>query len=197
MKSLKGTKTAENLLKAFAGESQARNRYTFYASVANKEGFIQIKNLFTETADNEKEHAKRFYKLLMEGLENEMPAMIEINASYPVAQGTTYENLIAAADGEHEEWGDLYPDFANIAEEEGFKEVAVAFRMIATVEKHHEARYRGLAEIIKTEHVFNKDEKTTWKCGNCGYIHEGTSAPNQCPACLHPQGYFEVNAENY
>lgn len=197
MKSLKGTKTAENLLKAFAGESQARNRYTFYASVADKEGFKQIKNLFLETADNEKEHAKRFYKLLLEGFANEMPAMVEINASYPVAQGSTYDNLIAAADGENEEWGALYPDFSKVAEEEGFPEVAVAFKMIGSVEKHHEARYRKLAENIKSEHVFNKDEKTTWKCSNCGYIHEGTSAPNQCPACVHPQGYFEVDVKNY
>jgi len=142
MKSLKGTKTAENLLKAFAGESQARNRYTFYASVADKEGFKQIKNIFIETADNEKEHAKRFYKFLLEGLQGELPAMIEINASYPVAQGTTIENLKAAADGENEEWSDLYPEFAKVAQEEGFPEIAAAFRLIGSVEKHHEERYK-------------------------------------------------------
>lgn len=197
MKCLKGTKTAENLLKAFAGESQARNRYTFYASIAGKEGYNQIKNLFLETADNEKEHAKKFYKLLLAGFENEMPAMIEINAMYPVAQGTTYDNLIAAADGEKEEWGDLYPEFARIAAEEGFPEVAVVFKFIASVEKHHEARYRLLADNIAKEMVFKKEEATTWKCGNCGYIHEGLSAPEKCPACDHPQGYFEVLSDTY
>ncbi|MBN2899929.1 MAG: rubrerythrin family protein [Clostridia bacterium] len=197
MKSLKGTKTAENLLKAFAGESQARNRYTFYASVANKEGFKQIRDIFTETADNEKEHAKRFYKLLLQGLEGDLPAVVEINAAYPVAQSDTLANLIAAANGENEEWDELYPEFAKVAEEEGFPEVAVAFKMIATVEKHHEARYRKLADNIKNEMVFKKDEVTSWKCNNCGYIHEGTSAPKQCPACVHPQGHFEVNSENY
>lgn len=197
MKSLKGTKTAENLLKAFAGESQARNRYTFYASVANKEGFKQIRDIFTETADNEKEHAKRFYKLLLEGFENELPTMIDINAAYPVAQSTTMDNLIAAADGENEEWSDLYPEFAKVADEEGFPEVAVAFKMIASVEKHHEARYRQLADNIKNDKVFKKDKKTTWKCNNCGYIHEGDSAPAKCPACVHPQGHFEVNCDNY
>lgn len=197
MKSLKGTRTAENLLKAFAGESQARNRYTFYASVANKEGYMQIKNLFLETADNEKEHAKRFYKLLMAGFEGEMPAMIEINAMYPVAQGTTYENLIAAADGENEEWGALYPDFAKVAAEEGFPEAAAVFKLIASVEKHHEARYRMLAENIKNEAVFKKEEAVEWKCGNCGYVHTGPNAPDKCPACDHPQGYFEVLSDKY
>ena len=197
MKSLKGTKTAENLLKSFAGESQARNRYTFYASVADKEGFKQIKNIFLETADNEKEHAKRFYKLLLEGLKENLPSMIEIQAMYPVAQGTTLENLTAAADGENEEWSDLYPEFAKIAEEEGFPEVGVAFRMIATVEKHHEARYRKLADNIKNNKVFAKETKVEWKCANCGYIHEGATAPDKCPACVHPQGYFELQSENY
>ncbi len=197
MKSLKGTKTAENLLKAFAGESQARNRYTFYASIADKEGFKQIKNIFTETADNEKEHAKRFYKLLLEGLAGELPAMIEINAGYPVAQGTTVENLKAAAAGEYEEWTDLYPAFAKTAEEEGFPEVAGAFKMIANVEKRHETRYQKLAENITNSRVFKKEEKILWKCGNCGHIHEGPNAPEKCPACLHPQAYFEVFVENY
>jgi len=197
MKSLKGTKTAENLLKAFSGESQARNRYTFYASVADKEGFKQIKNIFIETADNEKEHAKRFYKFLLEGLQGELPAMIEINASYPVAQGTTIENLKAAAAGENEEWSDLYPEFAKVAQEEGFPEVAAVFRLIASVEKHHEERYKKLAENIENDAVFKKSEKIKWKCGNCGYIHEGTEAPEKCPACAHPKAYFEVLVEAY
>ncbi|HEY9061726.1 MAG TPA: rubrerythrin family protein [Pseudobacteroides sp.] len=197
MKSLKGTKTAENLLKAFAGESQARTRYTFYASVADKEGYKQIKNIFIETADNEKEHAKRFYKFLLEGLQGELPAMIEINASYPVAQGTTIENLKAAAEGENEEWSDLYPAFAKVAQEEGFPEVAAAFKLIASVEKHHEARYKKLAENIANGAVFKKDEKILWKCGNCGYIHEGTEAPEKCPACVHPKSYFEAFVESY
>jgi len=197
MKSLKGTKTAENLLKAFAGESQARNRYTFYASVADKEGYKQIRNIFIETADNEKEHAKRFYKLLLEGLQGGLPAMIEINAAYPVAQGTTLDNLKAAASGENEEWTDLYPAFANIAQEEGFPEVAAAFKLIASVEKHHEERYKKLAANIENNAVFAKEEKVLWKCGNCGYVHEGTGAPDKCPACVHPQAYFEVLAEAY
>jgi rubrerythrin len=197
MKNLKGTKTAENLLKAFAGESQARNRYTFYASVADKEGYKQIKNIFIETADNEKEHAKRFYKLLLEGLTGELPTAIEINAGYPVAQGTTLDNLKAAAAGENEEWSDLYPAFAETAQTEGFPEVAGAFKMIATVEKRHELRYQKLAANISNHQVFEKDGKIFWKCGNCGYIHEGNSAPEKCPACLHPQAYFEVFVENY
>lgn len=197
MKNLKGTKTAENLLKAFAGESQARNRYTFYASVADKEGYKQIKNIFIETADNEKEHAKRFYKFLLEGLQGELPAMVEINASYPVAQGTTIDNLKAAASGENEEWTDLYPEFARVAEGEGFPEVAAAFKMIASVEKHHEERYKKLAENIANGLVFKKDQKVLWKCGNCGYVHEGPGAPDKCPACVHPQAYFELLVEAY
>lgn len=197
MNQLKGTKTAENLLKAFAGESQARNRYTYYASVADKEGYKQIKNLFIETADNEKEHAKRFYKFLLEGFKGELPVTVEITASFPVAQGTTLENLKAAAGGEYEEWFELYPEFAKIAAEEGFPEVATAFRMIAVAEKRHETRFIKLAENIQKQQVFKKDEKTLWKCGNCGYIHEGSSAPEECPACVHPQAYFEVFAETY
>lgn len=197
MKTLKGTKTAENLLKSFAGESQARNRYTFYASIADKEGYKQIKKIFLETADNEKEHAKRFYKLLLEGFKKEMPAMVEINAMYPVAQGNTLENLIAAADGEKEEWSDLYQDFSKVAKEEGFADVAVIFEKIASVEKHHEARFRKLADNIDKEKVFKKDNVTTWICGNCGFVHEGKSALEECPACAHPQAYFEVLVENY
>lgn len=194
MKSLKGTKTAENLLKAFAGESQARNRYTYYASVAKKEGYVQISNLFTETADNEKEHAKRFFKFLKESLNDEM---VEIQASYPVALGDTKFNLLAAANGENEEWSDLYPEFAKIAKEEGFLEVAVVFNKIAEVEKHHEARYRKLLSNIESGKVFKKDSVVKWKCQNCGYIHEGIEALDLCPACAHPQAHFEVFVEAY
>ncbi|MFZ5989568.1 MAG: rubrerythrin [Bacillota bacterium] len=197
MKSLKGTKTMENLMKAFAGESQARTRYTFYSKIANKEGYRQIEAIFNETADNEKEHAKRFYKLLLEGLNGELPAMVEINAAYPVAQGTTFDNLKAAAAGENEEWTELYPKFAEVAAQEGFPEVAAAFKMIAKVEEKHEARYKKLADNIANNMVFKKDGKVYWKCGNCGYIHEGDSAPVTCPACLHPQAHFEVFVENY
>lgn len=197
MKSLRGTKTAENLLKAFAGESQARNRYTYYASVADKEGYKQIKNIFIETADNEKEHAKRFYKFLLEGFQGELPAMIEITAGFPIAQGTTLDNLIAAAAGENEEWSDLYPAFAEVAEKEGFSEISIAFKMIASAEKRHETRYNKLADNIKNGQVFKKDGKVFWKCGNCGYVHEGEFAPEKCPACIHPQSYFELFIETY
>ena len=197
MKSLKGTKTSENLLKAFAGESQARNRYTYYASIADKEGYKQIKSIFIETADNEKEHAKRFYKFLLEGLQDELPTTIEINACYPVAQGSTVDNLKAAASGENEEWTDLYPVFAKTAEEEGFPEIARAFKMIASAEKRHESRYSKLAENMEQNKVFKKDEKVLWKCGNCGYVHEGQGAPEICPACVHSKAYFEVFVETY
>jgi len=197
MKGLKGTKTAENLLKAFAGESQARNRYTYYASVADKEGYKQIKNIFIETADNEKEHAKRFYKFLLEGFQSDLPGAIEINAAYPVAQGTTIDNLKAAASGENEEWTDLYPEFAKVAEEEGYPEIAEAFKMIASAEKRHEIRFNKLAANIENGKVFKKDEKVMWKCGNCGYVHEGTEAPEKCPACIHPQAFFELFVETY
>ncbi|HQN94516.1 MAG TPA: rubrerythrin family protein [Prolixibacteraceae bacterium] len=191
MSSIKGTKTEQNLLKAFAGESQARMRYNYYASVAKKEGLEQISALFEETALNEKEHAKRFFKFLEGG-------MVEITASYPAGViGSTLENLKAAADGEHEEWDELYPEFAKIAEEEGFKEIAMAFKLIAKVEKAHEARYRKLYENLESGKVFKKDGKVTWKCRNCGFLHEGTVAPQQCPACQHPQAYFEVSEENY
>ncbi|WZL80059.1 rubrerythrin family protein [Vallitaleaceae bacterium 9-2] len=194
-KSLKGTKTADNLMKAFAGESQARMRYTYYASQAKKEGYVQISNIFQETADNEKEHAKRFYKFLIEDLNGEMN---EINgASYPIALGKTLENLKAAADGEQEEWEDLYPTFADIAEEEGFPAIATTFRKIAEVEKHHEERYRKLADNITNGVVFKKDESIAWKCGNCGYIHVGKVAPELCPACQHAQKYFEILCDNF
>jgi rubrerythrin len=191
MASLKGTKTEKNLLAAFAGESQARNRYTYAAGVARKEGLLQIAELFTETAENEKEHAKRFFKFLEGG-------MVEITASYPAGViGTTADNLKAAAEGENEEWTKLYPAFAKIAKEEGFPEVAAAFTMIAKVEKEHETRYRKLLDNLQGKKVFAKEEPTRWKCRNCGYVHEGPEAPGKCPACLHPQEYFEVKAENY
>ena len=197
MGNLKGTKTLENLMKAFAGESQARNRYNFYASIARKEGFRQIEAIFTETADNEREHAKRFYKYMLANLEGELPAEVEITAAFPVAQAKTIDNLKAAAAGENEEWADLYPEFADVADSEGFDEIAVAFRMIAKVEERHEARFLKLAENIEEGKVFKKESKTFWKCTNCGYIHEGECAPELCPACAHPQEHFEVAAFNY
>jgi len=196
MNNLKGTKTAENLLKSFAGESQARNRYTYYASVAKKEGYVQIENIFTETADNEKEHAKRFFKFLADSDLNGEVVVIN-DAGYPVSLGTTKSNLLAAAAGENEEWTDLYPHFAQVAEEEGFPQIAFAYRKIAEVEKRHEARYNKLASNIEEKVVFAKADTVLWKCLNCGYIYEGTEAPAACPACLHPQSYFEVFEENY
>jgi len=191
MESIKGTKTEQNLLKAFAGESQARTRYTFFASVAKKEGYEQIAGVFLETAEQEKEHAKRFFKFLEGG-------MVEITASYPAGKiGTTIENLEAAAEGELEEWGQLYPEFATVAEQEGFKNIAVAFRMIAKVEVEHEIRYRKLLENLTDGSVFQKEEPIKWQCRNCGYVHEGKTAPQKCPACEHPQAFFEPMKENY
>ena len=190
-KSIKGTRTEQNLLKSFAGESQARSRYTFFASVAKKEGYEQIAAVFMETAEQEKEHAKRFFKFLEGG-------MVEITASYPAGIiSTTAENLAAAADGENEEWVELYPEFAKVAEEEGFKEIAVAFRMIAKVEAEHERRYRKLLVNLEEGKVFEKDEPILWQCRNCGYVHEGKTAPGKCPACAHPQAYFEPMKQNY
>ncbi len=197
MNNLKGTKTAENLLKAFAGESQARNRYDFYSGIADKEGFRQISNIFLETALNERQHAKRFFNFLVEGLGDELPTVVEINAGYPVAKGTTLENLKAAAAGENEEWTDLYPAFAAIAKEEGFPEVSAAFLKISDVEKRHEARFVKLADNVKDGKVFKKDAPVEWICERCGYIHTADSPPHKCPACLHPQGYFELFVENY
>lgn len=194
MKELKGTKTAENLMKAFAGESQARNRYTYYASIAKKENYVQIANIFTETADNEKEHAKRFFKFLVGSMNEEM---VTIEATFPVAMGETKLNLLAAAAGELEEWQDLYPAFAAVADAEGFPEIALVFRKVAEVEKRHEARYRKLAANLAAAKVFKRPEAIKWKCNNCGYIHTGASAPDLCPACAHPQGYFEIFVENY
>jgi len=190
-KSIKGTETEQNLLKAFAGESQARNRYTFFASVAKKEGYEQISAIFLETAEQEKEHAKRFFKFLEGG-------MVEITAGYPAGViGTTMENLKASADGEKEEWDTLYPNFEKIAREEGFPQVAAAFKMIAKVEAQHELRYRKLLANIMDGLVFKKSEEVEWICRNCGYVHTGTSAPDTCPACLHPQAFFEVHNTNY
>lgn len=195
MKSLKGTRTAENLMKSFAGESQARTRYTYYASVAKKQGFLQIANIFIETAEQEKEHAKRFYKFLIQDFEGEQ---IEINAAYPVALSQdTATNLRSAAAGEHEEWSKDYPEFARVAREEGFPEIAAAYDKITEVENRHERRYNKLLENVENGTVFKKDESVLWKCLNCGYIYEGEEAPKLCPACLHPQSYFEVFVENY
>ena len=191
MGSLKGTKTEQNLLKAFAGESQARMRYDYFAKQAKKEGLEQISAFFAETALNEKEHAKRFFKFL-EG------RMVEITATYPAGKiGTTMENLLASADGENEEWTELYPMFADIAEEEGFRDVANAFRLIAMVEKAHEERYRKLADNLENGTVFKRGDTYIWKCRNCGYLHEGKGAPKICPACDHPQSYFEIMEMNY
>lgn len=186
-------KTDENLLKAFAGESQARNRYTYFASVAKKAGYEQIAAIFLETADNEKEHAEIFFKHL-----NKLGKPLEITATYPAGRiGTTEENLLAAAEGEKEEWGTLYPEFEETAREEGFNEVADSFKEIAEVEEQHEKRYRKLLENVKNKSVFKKEKTIMWKCRNCGYVHEGKEAPNVCPACKHPQAYYEVLAENY
>ncbi len=194
MTMLKGTQTAENLMKAFAGEAQARTRYTYYASIAKKENLVQISNIFTETAENEKEHAKRFYKFLVEGMNGEK---VVVNTAYPVAMGDTAQNLLAAAEGEMEEWGEMYPSFAEVAEREGFPEIATVFRKISEVEKRHEARYRKLLANLVSGQVFRKPEAVEWKCNNCGYIHKGDSAPDMCPACAHPKGHFEVFVENY
>jgi rubrerythrin len=191
MKSVKGTKTEKNLLASFAGESQARNRYTYFASAAKKEGYEQIAAIFLETAENEKEHAKRFFSYLEGG-------MVEIQATYPAGVvGTIVENLKAAAGGENEEHTVLYPEAARIAEEEGFVEIAALFRNIAKVEKHHEERYLMLAKNIETGKVFKKDQKSQWMCRNCGYIHEGEAAPEKCPACLHPKAYFELLCDHF
>ncbi len=194
---LKGTKTLENLMKAFAGESQARNRYTFYASVAKKEGYEQIAAIFTETADNEKEHAKVFFKHILEEMASELPITVHVDADYPVELRTTRENLKASAAGENEEWTMLYPEFADVAEKEGFKDVANSFRQIAKVENRHEARYLKLLDNIEKCKVFKREEKVLWKCGNCGYILEAKEAPDVCPACKHPKSYFELFCETY
>jgi len=188
---LKGSKTEKNLLAAFAGESQARTRYTFFASAARKEGFEQISALFTETADNEKEHAQLFFKSLQGG-------EMEITAKYPAGViGTTAQNLKAAAAGEKLEWGTLYPNFAEVAEKEGFKEIANTFRMVASVEAHHERRYLKLLSNVESGQVFKKPTTIKWKCRNCGHILEGKEAPLKCPVCAHDRAYFEIFVENY
>lgn len=190
-KSLKGTKTEQNLLKAFAGESQARNRYTYFASAARKEGYEQIANIFTETAENEKEHAKLFFKALEGG-------DVEITASYPAGMiKDTKSNLEAAANGENLEWTTIYSDFSKIARDEGFSDIANTFDQVAKVEKFHESRYRKLINNIADGEVFKKKKPMKWHCINCGYIYEGEEAPKQCPACKHPQAYYEVLAENF
>ncbi len=193
MANLKNSQTLKNLLKSFAGESQARNRYTFFASVAKKEGFEQIAAIFQETADNEKEHAEIFFKYL-----NEIGELAEITAEYPAGKiGTTEENLLASAEGEKAEWGEIYPDFEKIARQEGFEEIANSFKEIAEVEEQHEKRYRKLLENVKNNEVFKKPQSVKWKCRNCGYVHEAEQAPQECPACKHPQAYYEVLEENY
>jgi len=191
MKSVKGTKTEKNLLTAFAGESQARNRYTYFASQVKKEGYEQIAAIFTETADNEKEHAKRLFKFL-EGGE------VEITVSFPAGViGNVRQNLKAAAEGENYEHTKMYPEFARIAKEEGFPEIAVVFMAIAIAEKYHEKRFLALLENLEKDRVFKREKVVKWKCGNCGYVHEGIEAPEKCPACVHPRAYFELLSENY
>jgi len=190
-RSIKGTRTEQNLLKSFAGESQARNRYEFFASIAKKEGYEQIAEIFMETASQEKEHAKRFFKFLEGGI-------VEITATYPAGTiSKTIENLKAAAEGENEEWTKLYPAFAEIAKEEGFPEIATAYKMIAKVEAEHEKRYLKLLKNISEDKVFIKDGKVLWKCRNCGYIYESEKALEICPACLHPKAFMQIKEENY
>jgi rubrerythrin len=191
MKSLKGTKTEKNLLTAFAGESQARNRYTYFASAAKKESFEQIAAIFLETAENEKEHAKRFFKFL-EGGE------VEITGKFPAGIiGDTATNLEEAANGENYEWSKMYPEFAKIAKEEGFEEISKVFLAVAEAEKQHEKRYRYFLSNVRNGTVFKRDKEIKWKCRNCGYIHKGKEAPEKCPACAHPKAYFEELIENY
>lgn len=191
MASLKGTQTEINLLTAFAGESQARNRYTYFASKAKKEGYVQISAIFEETANQEKEHAKRFFKFLEGG-------DVEITGAFPAGViGTTYDNLKAAAAGEHYEQTEMYPGFAKTAREEGFEAIAMVFEKIAIAERQHEKRYEDLAANIKNGKVFKRDQKVTWRCRNCGYIHDSEDAPDMCPACAHPQAHFELLGENY
>ena len=189
--SIKGTETEKNLLKSFAGESQARTRYTYFASIAKKEGYVQIADIFEETANQEKEHAKRFFKFLEGG-------DLEITAMYPAGKmGTTAENLLAAANGENEEHTELYPAFAKVALKEGFDDIAAAWNAISVAEKQHEKRYRDLLENIESGKVFKREEEVIWRCRNCGYLHMGEEAPEICPACIHPQAHFELLGENW
>jgi len=191
MGSIKGTKTEQNLLKSFAGESQARNRYTYFSSIAKKEGYVQIADIFEETANQEKEHAKRFFKFLEGG-------DLEITACFPAGKlGTTAENLLAAATGEHEEHTVLYPEFAKIAKEEGFAAIAAVWNAISVAEQQHEKRYRDLLANIESDKVFKKDGEVVWRCRNCGYLHTGKEAPEVCIACAHPKAHFELLAENW
>ncbi|MEO0009082.1 MAG: rubrerythrin [candidate division WOR-3 bacterium] len=191
MMNLKGSRTEKNIITAFAGESQARNRYTYFASKARDEGYIQIAQIFEETANQEKEHAKRLFKLLEGG-------MVEVKAEFPAGViGSTAENLKAAADGEHYEWSQMYPEFAQVAEQEGFGNIAAIFRAIAVAEKQHEKRYQELKENIERGRVFRREKPVVWRCINCGYLHEGTEAPEVCPSCAHPQAYFEILGENW
>ncbi|MEA3310986.1 MAG: rubrerythrin family protein [candidate division WOR-3 bacterium] len=191
MASINGTKTERNLLTAFAGESQARNRYTYFASKARKEGYVQIADIFTETADQEREHAKRLFKFLKGG-------EMEITAAFPAGViGTTPENLKAAAAGENYEWTEMYPGFAKLAREEGFEEIAVVLEAIAVAERQHEKRYNELLANIEADRVFKRSKPVIWRCRNCGYLHEGTEAPQECPACAHPQAHFEILGENW
>ena len=191
MSKLKGSRTEKNLLTAFAGESQARNRYNYFASKAKKEGFVQISHIFEETADQEKEHAKRLFKFLEGG-------DVEIQAAFPAGViGSTTENLQAAAGGEHYEWESMYPEFAEIARDEGFEAIAGTFEAIAVAEKQHERRYLGLLKNIEAGTVFKKEKKVVWRCRNCGYLHEGDEAPQTCPTCAHPQAHFELLSENW
>ncbi|GHT18839.1 rubrerythrin [Bacteroidia bacterium] len=191
MKSIKDTETEKNLLKSFAGESQARMRYTLFSKQASKDGFEQIAAIFLETAEQEGQHAKKFFSYLEGG-------MLEITAMYPAGKvGSTAENLLAAAEGEYEEWSADYPHFADVADSEGFANIAAAWRKIASVEAEHEKRYRRLLEKVKTEHVFARDSETTWQCRKCGYVHHGKEAPKACPVCAHPQAYFEEEKQNY
>lgn len=191
MSSIKGTRTEQNLLKSFAGESQARNRYTYFAAAAKKEGYVQIADIFEETANQEKEHAKRFFKFLEGG-------DTEIHACFPAGKiGTTAENLLAAATGEHEEHSDLYPAFAQVAKEEGFAAIAAVWQAISVAEKQHEKRYRDLLANIEAGQVFTRPNEIVWRCRNCGYLHTATGAPDQCPACAHPKAHFELLGENW
>ena len=191
MKEFKESETEKNLLKAFAGESQARNRYTYFAEKAKKEGYVQISQIFEETANQEKEHAKRFFKFLQGG-------EVEITASFPAGViGTTAENLKAAANGEYYEWSELYPAFARVAREEGFENIAKVFEAISVAEKQHEKRYKDLLANLTAGKVFKKDKPVVWRCLNCGYLHEGTEALQACPACAHPQAHFELLGENW
>jgi rubrerythrin len=188
---LRGSQTERNLVMAYVGESVARNRYTFFASQAKNDGYIQIAQIFEETASQEKEHAKRFYKYLQGG-------EVQIQCSFPAGVvGTTAENLLAAADGEHHEWSELYPSFADIAKKEGFNAIGIILEKISVAEKQHERRFRGLLESLQNGQVFKRNQTVKWRCMNCGYVHEGPEAPAACPACAHPQAYFELLAENW